>query len=155
MIMLSHNTYLGMHVEMYLCHCFGSQRICHCDPLHLPPGSDFRLPHFCVETNKGSGVLWHMETECIAVFHLNGETCVNGIPNEETQATCLIHRYATMYTKAEGGHLEHVLWIQQYRLNESAVFGYKILGCFNKNGILHNIKNLHTKCTLDEVKEWW
>jgi len=51
--------------------------------------------------------------------------------------------------------LEHVLWIQQYRLNVSTVFGYKILGCFNKNGILHNIKNLHTKCTLDEVKEWW
>jgi len=50
---------------------------------------------------------------------------------------------------------EHVLWIQQYRLNVSAVFGFKILGCFNKNGILHNIKNFHTKCTLDEVKEWW
>jgi len=89
-----------------------------------------------------------------AVLRLYGETCVNGIPNEGTQATCFVHRYATMCPKAEGGHLEHVLWIQQYRLNVSAVIGYKILGCFNKNGIMHNIKNLHTKCTLDEVKEW-
>jgi len=42
---------------------------------------------------------------CIAVLHLYGETCVNGIPNEGTQSTCLIHRYATLCTKAEGGHL--------------------------------------------------
>ena len=47
---------------------------------------------------------------CIAVLHLYGETFVNGTPNEGTQATCLIHRCATMCTKAdEGGHLEHVL----------------------------------------------
>jgi hypothetical protein len=84
---------------------------------------------------------------------LHGETCVNGSPNELTQATCLIHSYVRMCTEAEGGHLEHVLCIQQYRLNISAFFGYKILGCFNKNGIVFNIvKNFYTKCTLDEIK---
>ena len=43
---------------------------------------------------------------CIAVLRLYGETCVNGIPNEWTQSTCLIHKHATLCTKAEGGDLE-------------------------------------------------
>jgi len=155
MIMLSRNTSFGMRVKMYLSLLWW--------PEDLSLWSTTFATWIWLQASRFlCGDKWGLwcpvkygNIGCFAVLHLYGETCVNGIPNEGTQATCLIHRYAAVCTKAEGGHLEHVLWIQQYRLSVSTVFGYKILECFNKDGILHNIKNLHTQCTLDEVKEWW